>query len=203
MAKKRREPLYVAGGKWKRSRLYSGPTDKLKPTTELVRASVFNILQDQIHGARFLDLYAGTGAVGIEALSRGARHVTFVEWDARNVALIRKNLQKFGALPQARILRMDVRQALRTLDAEGEPFEVIFLDPPYAEPQACPMTLEFLSISRLIKPGTSVVVQSHRSLVLRERYGPLVLRKRYPYGVTVLWVYDFWEDADSSLSGDV
>jgi 16S rRNA (guanine(966)-N(2))-methyltransferase RsmD len=188
----RGEILRVSGGRWKKSRLYAGPTGKVRATTQLVRSSVFNILQGQIIGARFLDLFAGTGAVGIEALSRGAKSVVFVDSNPLNTALIHRNLEKFRA--SARVITRPANLALTLLDAEGEPFEVIFLDPPYDETYHCAATLEFLAVSRLIAPGSVVVVQAPKSLWLRDHYGPLRLRKTYRYGTTHLWAYDYRED---------
>lgn len=190
------EKLRVTGGRWKKARLFAGPTGKIRATTQLVRASVFNILQDRVVGARFLDLFAGTGAVGIEALSRGARSVVFVESHPLNTALIRRNLEKFRA--SARIITRPVNIALSLLNVEGEPFDVIYLDPPYHEPFHCLATIEYLSESRLIAPRSVVVIQAHRSVSLRPFYGSLALRKRYRYGTTHLWVYDYAEDLPES-----
>ncbi|MHA2621139.1 MAG: 16S rRNA (guanine(966)-N(2))-methyltransferase RsmD [bacterium JZ-2024 1] len=190
------EILRVSGGRWKKSRLFAGPTGKVRATTQLVRSSVFNILQDRIVGARFLDLFAGTGAVGIEALSRGANEIVFVESNPLNAAIIRRNLEKFRVT--ARVMARPANLALALLSSEGAPFNVIFLDPPYNEPFHCPLTLEYLAVSPLIAPGSVVVVQAHKSLWLRDHYGPLTLRKRYRYGTTHLWVYDFREDAEGT-----
>jgi 16S rRNA (guanine966-N2)-methyltransferase len=194
----RGEVLRVSGGRWKKSRLYAGPVGKVRATTQLVRSSVFNILQDRVVGARFLDLFSGTGAMGVEALSRGARAVVFVEMNPLNGALIRRNLEKFRAT--GRVMTRPASVALSMLDSEGVPFEVIFMDPPYDEPFHCPATLEFLGASHLVAPGSVVVAQTPKSLRLRESYGSLTLRKIYRYGATALWVYDY--RGDSTVSDD-
>lgn len=102
----------------------------LRPTTDRVRESLFNVLShhDVIQGARVLDLFAGTGALGLEALSRGAAHVTFVDDGRTAQGLIRQNITKLRAEAQTRLLRRDAR---RLGPVDGEPFGLIFLDPPY------------------------------------------------------------------------
>jgi 16S rRNA (guanine(966)-N(2))-methyltransferase RsmD len=100
----------------------------LRPTSDRLRETLFNVLAPHIAGARFLDAYAGTGAVGIEALSRGASHVTFVEQDRRAQALIQANLDRCGVTDRYAIIRAGFKSAAKALDGV---FDVLFLDPPY------------------------------------------------------------------------
>jgi 16S rRNA (guanine966-N2)-methyltransferase len=123
------------------SGIYRGRTLKsptwagLRPTSDRLRETLFNILGPSTSGARVLDAYAGTGAIGIEALSRGAAHVTFVERDARAVKLIEANLAAFTAGADDRaIIRADFADAAARLS--GEPFDLIIADPPYAHDAA-------------------------------------------------------------------
>lgn len=107
----------------------------LRPTTDRVRETVFNVLAggrfgDPVSGARVLDLFAGTGALGLEALSRGAAHITFVEDGRRALGLIRQNVEICGAGEETRILRRDAR---RMGPADGAPCDLVFLDPPYGK----------------------------------------------------------------------
>jgi len=114
-------------------RLETPTWDGLRPTSDKLRETLFNILAPRIQGARVLDGYAGTGAVGIEALSRGAAHVTFVESDRRAAALIAGNLDKCRILNGYAIIQSTVLQATTQLRTSREPaFDVILLDPPYA-----------------------------------------------------------------------
>jgi len=111
------------------------PGRALRPTLDRVRESVFAILRDEIEGARVLDLFAGTGALGIEALSRGAASALFVDDDARALAVLRKNLDALGLADRARVVRGRVPECLRgpaksTLPLSG-PADIIFADPPY------------------------------------------------------------------------
>ncbi|MCB9767516.1 MAG: 16S rRNA (guanine(966)-N(2))-methyltransferase RsmD [Candidatus Omnitrophica bacterium] len=112
-----------------------GPSDQsIRPTPGLVREALFNILQDVIEGAHFLDLYAGTGAVGLEALSRGAASVTFVESSQAAVRLIRANLAKFSRQGDAYIRTTSAPGQCRVFQRDQREFDLIFLDPPYNLP---------------------------------------------------------------------
>jgi len=118
----------VIAGRYKGRRLKAPTWEGLRPTSDKLRETLFNILAQRIEGARLLDGFAGTGAVGIEALSRGAGHVTFVEKDPRALALIEANLADCGIAADYNIRRGDVLAALRNL---GAAFDLILLDPPY------------------------------------------------------------------------
>ena len=118
----------MIAGRYKGRRLRAPTWEGLRPTSDKLRETLFNILAPRIEGARILDGFAGTGAVGIEALSRGAGHVTFVEKDPRALALIEANLADCGIVADYNIRRGDVLAALRNL---GAAFDLILLDPPY------------------------------------------------------------------------
>lgn len=120
--------IRVIGGNLRNSRLEVPDLPGLRPTSDRVRETLFNWLQPVISGARCLDLYAGTGALGIEALSRGAGMVTFVEREPKLVAALKANLARLKA--EARVVADD---AARWLKAGGKPFDVVFMDPPFAD----------------------------------------------------------------------
>ena len=124
----------VIAGTLKGRRLKAPSWDGLRPTSDKLRETLFNILAPRIHGARVLDAYAGTGALGIEAISRGARAATFVEGDRRAQALIAENLAHCGIENVCAIIRTEVARALDTMGAQPalEPFDIVLLDPPYA-----------------------------------------------------------------------
>ena len=124
--------MRVIAGRWRGRRLRSRPLAPLRPTADRVREALFSILGEGILGARVVDLYAGSGALGIEALSRGAETVTWVEREPALVALIRENLASLGVAepsPAARVVRGDVDRFLRRL--EPHPRLVLLADPPY------------------------------------------------------------------------
>ena len=123
--------MRVIAGTLKGRRLEAPAWDGLRPTSDKLRETLFNLLAPRIGGARVFDGFAGTGAVGIEALSRGARHVTFVEHDPRARALIAKNVAHCGIADGYAIIGTPVLQAIETLRGNNV-FDIIFLDPPYA-----------------------------------------------------------------------
>src|SRR5689334_1607963 len=125
--------MRIVGGTLKGRRLDSPTWEGLRPTSDRLRETLFNVLAPRIHGSRVLDGFAGTGAVGIEALSRGAAHVTFVECDPRAVALIESNLARCGIVDRYAIIR--VRFAGTARPPDGGSFDIIFLDPPYGAGQ--------------------------------------------------------------------
>src|ERR1041384_4978908 len=120
--------MRVIGGRYKGRRLKSPDWPGLRPTSDKLRETLFNILAPHIDGARVVDGYAGTGAIGIEALSRGAAHVTFIEKNRRAAALIEENLKACGVEAGYTIRCADVVAAL---DAPASAFDLILLDPPY------------------------------------------------------------------------
>lgn len=118
--------MKIIAGKYKNLSLKSPKGSKTRPTLSKVRQSVFNIIQNEIEGARFLDLFAGSGAMGCEALSRGASTVTFVEKDFAAIQCIKDNLQKLGE--KGTILKADAQAALKKIEG---PFDILYIDPPY------------------------------------------------------------------------
>ena len=122
--------LRIVAGKWRRRLLNIAPVNGLRPTSERLRETLFNWLAPRIHGARCLDLFAGTGALGLEALSRGAAAVTFVEKSEEAAAMLRQACDELGA-DTADIRCGDAIQFLRS--NAGERFDLVFLDPPFAD----------------------------------------------------------------------
>ena len=125
--------MRVIAGKYKRRRLKAPTWEGLRPTSDKLRETLFNILAPRIDGARVLDGYAGTGALGIEALSRGAAHVTFIEKNRRAAALIEANLRECGIEADYTIECGDVPAVLRRASRNTD-FDVVLLDPPYDLP---------------------------------------------------------------------
>lgn len=122
--------MRIIAGIHKGRRLDAPDWPGLRPTSDRLRETLFNVLAPRIEGARFLDAYAGTGAVGIEALSRGAAHVTFLEQDRRAQTLIQANLDRCGVADRYAIIRAGFKGATEGLEG---PFDVVFLDPPYSQ----------------------------------------------------------------------
>lgn len=156
--------MRVIAGTLKGRRLATPDWPGLRPTSDKLRETLFNVLGPLVAGARVLDAYAGTGAVGIEALSRGAAHVTFVESDRRAAELVQANLRHCGLKEGYAIIRVDFAGAAPRLDStltDGPtaPFDIIFLDPPYG---ATGMISALGTAADLASPGTLVVIEHAR-----------------------------------------
>ena len=149
----------------------------LRPTSDRLRETLFNVLSPNVSGARFLDLFAGTGAIGIEALSRGAKEVVFIENHAPAAKLIRQNLESLEIRSGFTVFPLDALRGLAMLASRKRPsepgFDSIFLDPPYAAAEEYARVLEFLGSTELLAPGGMVIAEHRRSFNLREEAGAL------------------------------
>jgi len=147
----------------------------LRPTSDRLRETLFNVLAPNIAGSRFVDLFAGTGAIGIEALSRGAAEVVFIENHAPAATLIRRNLESLGIRSGVTVLAVDALRGLAMLTSrkkQAEPgFDFVFLDPPYAAAENYARVLEFLGTADLLAPGSIVVAEHRRNFDLCEEAG--------------------------------
>ena len=149
----------------------------LRPTSDRLRETLFNVLGERVVGSRFIDAFAGTGAVGIEAISRGAKGVLFLENHAPAAALIRKNLELLGVHSGVRVLPMDVLRGLEQLAAEysstNMSFDIVFLDPPYAAAQDYQRVLHFLGSAAFLTVGSLVIAEHRRTFEVPELIGNL------------------------------
>jgi 16S rRNA (guanine(966)-N(2))-methyltransferase RsmD len=165
----------------------------LRPTSDKVRETLFNVLGPGVAGSRFLDLFAGTGAIGIEALSRGASKVVFVENHAPAAALIRRNLESLGIRKGATVLAADALRALDKLASKeknkSSQYDHIFLDPPYAAAKDYARVLEFLGWGNLLAPGGVVIAEHRRSFDLPEEAGALQCYRVLKQGDAALSFY--------------
>lgn len=149
----------------------------LRPTSDRLRETLFNVLGAGVAGSRFVDLFAGTGAIGIEALSRGAAEVVFIENHPPAVTLIRRNLASLGIRSGFTVLSADAFRGLGMLasrkDAAHRGFDYVFLDPPYAAAKDYARVLEFLGTADLLVSGGIVIAEHHRKFDLPEEAGAL------------------------------
>ena len=151
--------MRVVGGTYRSRVLKSLRGRALRPTSDRLRETLFDILGPTVESSVFVDVYAGTGAVGIEALSRGARQAIFIENHAAAVKLIRSNLNSLGIAPKADILAMDALRGLELLSSRRVHAQFVFLDPPYAEQEEYERALDFLDRSPMLTPGGRVIVE--------------------------------------------
>ena len=156
-----------------------------RPTTDKVKESLFNIIQFEIEGRRVLDLFGGTGQLGIEALSRGAEHCTFVDARREAAALIRDNLRLCGLSERARVVQGD---ALSFLAACREKYQLIFLDPPY-QAQLLEESMEAVARFDILSEHGIMVCESAAEKVLPSLAAPYVQGREYRYGKIKLTVF--------------
>lgn len=180
---------------------------KTRPTSDRVREALFNIVRHKLEGARFLDLFAGSGAVGLEALSRGAPFAVFVDKRPECARVIRRNVEKARFVDKARILTMDAAKAVRFLAAEGQIFDLVYLDPPYlggfGGEGLIPLVLSEIDRGGVAGPGALVVAESALgdAAAVPGELGYLVTRSER-YGDTALTFMEKTETVnDSDLSG--
>ena len=180
----------IVAGRFGGRRLAAPPGAHTRPTSDRVREGLFNTLGSltDLTGARFADLYAGSGAVGLEALSRGAAHVLLVESDPRAARTARSNVAGLGVSDQVRLVTAPVRVALAGGPEDGRPYDVVFADPPYAtgEDELDAVQRALVEHGWLAPGGLAVIERSRRSTPLSWVDSITAVRERR-YGETVLW----------------
>jgi 16S rRNA (guanine(966)-N(2))-methyltransferase RsmD len=160
----------------------------LRPTSDKVREAIFDIIGPEIEDSTFLDLFCGTGAMGIEALSRGAHHVVFVDNKSSSIDLVKDNLSKCSFKQNFEIIQCDVLQAIQSLSNRQRKFRYIFIDPPYSS-NLIVKTLEAISMGGLLLPRPSVLVEHSVKKPVPEKAGDLITQKEYKFGDTVINSY--------------
>ena len=166
--------MRVIAGTYRSRQLKSLKGLALRPTSDMLRETLFNILGPRVEGSRFLDLFAGAGAVGIEAISRGASFVVFVENHAPAIRLIHENLSLLGIESGARVISSNAVAALAKLERNSAvAFDFIFLDPPYANEKEYKETLLALEKSRLAEDSAVVIAEHRKSFALPASLGRL------------------------------
>lgn len=168
--------------------LRQGEADELRPTSSKVREAVFDIIRDELPGAEFLDLYAGTGGVGIEALSRGAGKVTFVESNGLRVKMINDLIMRFNFKGRSVVIMGDTGDFLKKELKKRHKYDIIFLDPPYHSDELMTI-LQVIGQGGLLEKDGTVIAEHFSKTVLPDVAGRLKLVKKYRYGDTALTRY--------------
>ena len=185
--------MRVIAGQYRSRLLKSLKGSALRPTSDKLRETLFNVLGPNIAGSRFLDVFAGTGAVGIEALSRGASEVVFIENHAPAAVLIRRNLESLAITSGAQVLPLDALRALEKIARKHKPtdapFDFVFLDPPYAEKNQYDRVLGFLGSAPFLATGSLVIAEHRRNFELPQRIGRLLQTRILRQGDAALSFY--------------
>lgn len=185
--------MRVIAGTFRGRPLHSLRGLDLRPTADRLRETLFNVLASgdpaALVGTVWADLFAGTGAVGIEALSRGSESVYFVESSAAAADLIRQNLQSLGVETGFHVLKQDVMGALRDLEGLNFSQDFVFLDPPYRLEEIYPAVLRYLSTSRLVRPATIVIAEHLKKFDPGAEFGRLVRYRKLQQGDAALSFY--------------
>ncbi|HVN67578.1 MAG TPA: 16S rRNA (guanine(966)-N(2))-methyltransferase RsmD [Candidatus Sulfotelmatobacter sp.] len=163
---------------------------RVRPLTDRAREALFNILAEKVGGSSFLDLFAGTGAVGIEALSRGAKIAIFVELNRQVVALIRQNLAITGFTDRAEVYAVDALKAVNILNGKGARFGIIFIGAPYDSPLLAKV-LDKIAEGGLLAPDGVLIAEHRKQQEMAIEYGKLQMYRTARYGETV---FDFYKE---------
>jgi 16S rRNA (guanine966-N2)-methyltransferase len=178
--------MRIVGGTRRGRRLRGPRSAAIRPTLDRVRETLFNVLGQTFDGGEVLDLYAGTGAFGLEALSRGAARAVLVDSGAEAAALCRSNAAELGLLAEVEVVQAPVDRALERLAADGRRFELVFADPPYLA-KAGARVVE--AAEPVLAEGGTLVVEHDRRESLPERSGALVLWDERRFGDTRVSLY--------------
>lgn len=181
--------MRVISGKFKGHALAAFKADHIRPTTDFVKETIFNMLAAYIEDSTVLDLFSGTGSLGIEALSRGAGHVHFVDSHVKSIQILKQNLEKLKITEGFKISKSDVLKFLKTPDLKAE---IVLIDPPFTEKMAD----QVMKVLAENIPGDLkyVCIESVKNEVILDKYGKLNLYKRKDYKDKFLSVYKLEED---------
>jgi 16S rRNA (guanine966-N2)-methyltransferase len=190
--------MRIISGSARGRKLKGPPSHATRPMSDKIRGAVFNSVASLgVEPTRVLDLYAGTGAIGIEALSRGAEHADFVDMGKDQVAVIRDNIRSTGFERQGHVHQMPVE---RFIERFAKPYDFIVMDPPYADPKIIP-TLEMLETSKLVQSGTIIVLGHSPRVEPPDQIGHLEALRHRCHGDTCFSIYEY-VDGDTTAGVD-
>lgn len=180
--------MRIIAGERRGRKLVEWEDEAIRPMRDFVRSAMFNILSDFVVDAAFLDLCCGTGSVGLEALSRGARSCTFVDQSADACGIVRRNLDRLDFLARGDVVQSDAIQSVDTLSRLGRRYDLVFLGPPYYK-GLVPRGLEALGDGRLLGGDPVVVAEIHATETIGDAFGVLSAVDRRRYGDNQLWFF--------------
>ncbi len=181
----------VIAGKFKHQRLATLKGLETRPSSDRLKEALFNLLREEVEESFFLDCFSGSGSVGIEALSRGARGVTLIECAPRAVQVIQRNLRSLSPDPSDRVALMTqpTRVSLRIIQRWKLKFDIVFVDPPYNAVQHYPRTLEQIHRCQILAPQACVILEHSKRLTLSPRYHDLSRVREIRHGDSQLSLY--------------
>jgi 16S rRNA (guanine(966)-N(2))-methyltransferase RsmD len=177
--------LRIITGKAKGRRLLSIPGLNTRPTSDKIKESIFNILPSDFNGKEVLDLFAGTGNLGIETLSQGAKRAVFIESNHRALSVLEKNIRNCGFIDRSQIIGNTVAKGIRVLENRGDRFDLVFLDPPYGK-NILRDTLARVSKAGILNDNALVVVEHSSSETVADNIENLALNDQRRYGKTLV-----------------
>ncbi len=184
------DKMRVISGTRKGKILKAVPGSSTRPTTDKVKEAIFNIIGPYFDGGVGLDLFAGSGGLGIEALSRGAERVIFVDRDGKAIQTIHENVKTCELEDFVEIFRNDAERALKAVIKRELAFQFIFLDPPYKKQQLLKL-LEWIEREQLLVPNGTIICEHGSDIQLPETVGKLGVRKHEKYGIIAITIYEF------------
>lgn len=182
--------MRITGGEQRGRRLASFKGGRIRPTSDKVREAIFDLIGQFTVGLSVLDFFAGTGALAIEALSRGARRAVFVDNSPESLRLIRRNLALCGYESESTVLKKDLSRGLPKARELGDGVDLVFVDPPYRKEHLLPILTD-LSVSSFLSPKATIVVEAGKEEHLPEIIGKLSLAKTRVYGDTKIYIYSY------------
>lgn len=177
--------MRIISGKFKGRKLKSFKESNIRPTSDRLRESIFNILGNKVEDRQVLDLFAGTGAMGIEALSRGARQAVFIDDHVGALSILRYHVERFGLKERTRIIKWNIHKNLYCLKKTSHKFDLIFLDPPYGKNLILPALTHLMASGAVVK-GAIFAVEHASSDPLSEDLPSLKTTDRRRYGKTLV-----------------
>jgi len=182
----------VISGSARGLKLNTPSDDRVRPTTDRVKESMFNIVQDWVYDSQVLDLFAGSGALGIEALSRGASQAVFCDNSLDSIKIIKSNIEKARVVDRSQIVSGDFKRCLRDMEAKNQSFDMIFVDPPYYE-GLFEEVLDTIRSCKILKKDGIVIVEHDAKKPIGQVEG-LEVYKEKKYGITMLTFYCLEDD---------
>lgn len=194
--------MRVIAGKARGKRLKAPPGDNTRPVTDMIKEALFNVWGESIQGAVFLDLFAGSGSMGIEALSRGARNVIFIDNNARAVGIIKENLQNCNFNEGFEVHRNDVFRAINILQNRGTKFDLIYVDPPFTNEAIFDKVIKILDEAQILGQNGTLVIRTYKKKTLPVSLSHLSKYRSKDYGESVLHYYRSNEEVQLN-DGDI